>query len=408
MLFQFCFRYSLKENAIPIRSFNSQIHETLCSIVDTSIDGDICTETTGNTTEESYEEVEYLDESFHSIYEDVEYLDDAEENSALVQDCDYNGVFSFSESFAEPENHMCTNLLVNDELVVPLDPIYMEMEAKVNGENFMPCVGLNDDRAATFDSVFTVDYKSLFETEKEKNAKLHESMEGLKQDLRKSNRKSAWRLKSNKTFKRKNQELKRKFKLLQYRKTDDSKLANLVRRNPVLHNSLVNSSRKPKGRRYNNHSRKFALGAYLAGPAAYRFVRSSNIIQLPSKMTINRWNSNIYMKPGLNTEILNRLKSRTENFTKKEKAVTICIDGMSIRPELTYNAKKDTFVGFPDNGKIKKYENNNPLVLATEAVVLMVSGITTLTMDHPDGCKSKSRNKRFKQVTQILATVENR
>lgn len=50
---------------------------------------------------------------------------------------------------------------------------------------------------------------------------------------------------------------------------------------------------------------------------------------------------------------------------------------MSIKAEWTYNVKTDlTFVGFPGDGKSRKYENNNPLILTTEAVVTMVFGMT--------------------------------
>ncbi|XP_065077883.1 uncharacterized protein LOC135701107 [Ochlerotatus camptorhynchus] len=68
-------------------------------------------------------------------------------------------------------------------------------------------------------------------------------------------------------------------------------------------------------------------------------------------MSINQWNSDILMEPAINTTILNRLGSKAKYFSKREKAVTISIDGMSIKAELTYNAKTDTFVGFPDDGK---------------------------------------------------------
>lgn len=52
-----------------------------------------------------------------------------------------------------------------------------------------------------------------------------------------------------------------------------------------------------------------------------------------------------------------------------------CLDGMSVKPELTYCAKSDTFFGFPYDGADRKIEKNDPTKLATEAVVVMTSGI---------------------------------
>lgn len=53
----------------------------------------------------------------------------------------------------------------------------------------------------------------------------------------------------------------------------------------------------------------------------------------------------------------------------------VCLDGMAIKPDLTYCAKSDTFHGFPHDGTGRKIEKNDPRKLATEAVVVMTSGI---------------------------------
>lgn len=201
---------------------------------------------------------------------------------------------------------------------------------------------------------------------------------------------------------RKIQHLKEELKQLRKNKSQDESLGKLVRDSPVLHNSLLNSSKKLKGRRYNTAMKKFSRGAYLAGPSAFRYVQRSKILNLPNKCTIGRWNAAVGLKTGLNTEILNRLGTKMKEYTKAEKAVVVSIDGMTIKAELTYNAKIDTFGGFP-TGRKRKIEKNDPMILATEAVVVMISGIGPL---QPERWESFDKNdphsanmsRRFKQV----------
>lgn len=91
-----------------------------------------------------------------------------------------------------------------------------------------------------------------------------------------------------------------------------------------------------------------------------------------------------------------------KEYTKAEKAVVVSIDGMTIKAELTYNAKIATFGGFP-TGRKRKIEKNDPMILATEAVVVMISGIGPL---QPERWESFDKNdphstnmsRRFKQV----------
>ncbi|XP_058460602.1 uncharacterized protein LOC131436120 isoform X2 [Malaya genurostris] len=97
---------------------------------------------------------------------------------------------------------------------------------------------------------------------------------------------------------------------------------------------------------------------------------------LPHKNSVYNFNRNIRLKPGLDGAILNRMKTKIKWLrTKQNKLVMICLDGMSVKSELTYCAKSDTFYEFSDYGVVKKVERNDPTKLATEAVVIMVSGI---------------------------------
>ncbi|XP_058449005.1 uncharacterized protein LOC131428967 [Malaya genurostris] len=164
-------------------------------------------------------------------------------------------------------------------------------------------------------------------------------------------------------------------------------LGELAEVNPIVKDSLLNAARRPAARRYHPATMKFAAGVYLNGPRTYRYIRNSKQIMLPHKNSVYNFNRNIRLKPGLDGAILNRMKTKTKWLrTKQNKLVMICLDGMSVKSELTYCAKSDTFYGFSDYGTVKKVERNDPTKLATEAVVIMVSGIYS----------------RFKQVCKMI------
>ncbi|XP_062535053.1 uncharacterized protein LOC134204247 [Armigeres subalbatus] len=163
---------------------------------------------------------------------------------------------------------------------------------------------------------------------------------------------------------------------LKKQKSSVEKLGAQAAANPVIRDFLNNANRRPKARRYHPATIKFAAGIYLSGPRTYRFIRNSKHIVLPHKSTVYNYNKNIRLEPGLNEVILNLMKSKVKRMrSKMDKIVMICIDGMSVKPELTYCAKSDTFYGFPNHGLLRKIEKNDPSKLATEAVVVMVSGI---------------------------------
>ncbi|XP_021710060.1 uncharacterized protein LOC110679523 [Aedes aegypti] len=170
--------------------------------------------------------------------------------------------------------------------------------------------------------------------------------------------------------------LRKELRLLKKTKTENELLGEQAKQNPIIYDTLKNATRSTKGRRYHSDTKKFASGTYLSGPRTYRFVRKSTHLVLPHKSTVYGYNRNIRINPGLNKTILSRMKNRVKDFkSKRDRIVMVCLDGMSIKPELTYCAKSDTFHGFPFDGTNRRIEKNDPAKLATEAVVVMTSGI---------------------------------
>lgn len=80
--------------------------------------------------------------------------------------------------------------------------------------------------------------------------------------------------------------LRNEVKRLYKEKATDVKLRKLLESNSVVYNSIMNALKKPKGRRYDKQTKTFSIGAYLAGPAAFRYVQSTKVLNLPSKMSM--------------------------------------------------------------------------------------------------------------------------
>lgn len=180
--------------------------------------------------------------------------------------------------------------------------------------------------------------------------------------------------------------LKQKLKTKENVAAEDRKLLTAVRENEILKESIHNAGLNKFGRRY-NHIRLHATRQKLTSSAGYKCLRKSNIITLPHPKTVTAWQKSVTIEAGFNHEVLNRMAFTGKTMSAEDKVVAILIDGMTINPMLHYNAKSDRFYGFPSAGRqICVDEANDPEVLATEAVTIMIKSI------HRNG------HKQFKQV----------
>lgn len=222
-----------------------------------------------------------------------------------------------------------------------------------------------------------VSLRGMLKAEKEENLRHKAEVRQLKEQLRACRRKCDRRSRIIQSQRSQIKSLNDQLK--QVRKTVrlDKNLLKRLKQNPAIYNSLKNSARKPKGRRYNAELKKFAVSSYLCGPRVYRMMRKSKVLCLPVKRTIKRWTKDVQIGPGLNEAILEQIKAKVSAFSDKERVVVLAIDGMKVKPGLTYIAKSDQFHGFPDDGFDRRIEQNNPRYLATEAVTVMVRGVFT-------------------------------
>lgn len=128
------------------------------------------------------------------------------------------------------------------------------------------------------------------------------------------------------------------------------------------------SDRKSGGERYNTALKKFALSLYFLSPKCYRFLRT--IFKLPSIETLNAITREWSHSEGLNDNLFNAIKIRVDRLEAMDRHVSLCVDEMSIKPNLFYNIKTDDIVGFNIKNK-----TSNEIECIDHVMVLMATGI---------------------------------
>lgn len=127
--------------------------------------------------------------------------------------------------------------------------------------------------------------------------------------------------------------------------------------------------KSPRGSRYSDQFKQFALSIFFLGPKAYKKISETS--RLPSKTTLQRFARKWAIEPGLNNFIFKIIESRVKLLEEKGKDCFITLDEMSIKSHIFYDISKDNIVGFEETMNRK---NNN---LATSALVVMVRGIAS-------------------------------
>ncbi|XP_069968056.1 uncharacterized protein [Bactrocera oleae] len=170
--------------------------------------------------------------------------------------------------------------------------------------------------------------------------------------------------------------------------------------NSIIKNSLVNCSRQPKGRRYDNYFKTLALGVYFLSPLAYRHLKP--LLRFPEKRTLDEFVSEWPRDPGCSNSSLKCLRSR--GFTQDQKFVSILCDEMALKSHLQYVPKYDQIIGVEDYG-----DENRTSRIGDSAMTLMVQGIGGMPWSHPlsyfivhGSCKGDIAKKYiFEAITQI-------
>ena len=121
---------------------------------------------------------------------------------------------------------------------------------------------------------------------------------------------------------------------------------------------------------------------------AYKIIRNSNCIILPSDRTLRDYTHYINNKPGFSVEVDKQLaeEMNLESLEEHDKYVCIVADEIKIKEGIVFNKSTSDIVGFTEfvdinnsiqilqNDLINGTTNNN---IATKVFVIMIRGLTT-------------------------------
>ena len=132
------------------------------------------------------------------------------------------------------------------------------------------------------------------------------------------------------------------------------------------------------GRRYHPHVIRFCLSLHAKSPAAYKELRDSGVLVLPSQRTLRDYRNFFKPKPGFNTENIERLKGLCSDHIGIQRYVVLSLDEMKIQSKLVFDKRSNELIGFIDLGDEHANEalaSDNEL--ATHALAFLVRGVAT-------------------------------
>ncbi|KAH9367695.1 hypothetical protein HPB48_007807 [Haemaphysalis longicornis] len=122
-----------------------------------------------------------------------------------------------------------------------------------------------------------------------------------------------------------------------------------------------------QARRYRDNWLLLCLLLQIRSPAAYRFLRGSNILPLPCVKTVRKYVSAVGMKCGFDAEFFLALKKKLEARSEFQKHGMLLFDEIQVRERKCVESRTLTYIGFVDNGN----GNGETSALANHALVFM-------------------------------------
>jgi hypothetical protein len=130
-------------------------------------------------------------------------------------------------------------------------------------------------------------------------------------------------------------------------------------------------------RRYHPQIIQFALSLHSKSPAAYRELRDSGALILPSEHILRDYKNYFKPKAGLNAENIEALRERVVSYTTIQHYVVLVMDKMKIQSNLVFDKYTGDLIGFVDLGDpATNYATlGDEDVMASHALAFLVRGM---------------------------------
>ena len=133
------------------------------------------------------------------------------------------------------------------------------------------------------------------------------------------------------------------------------------------------------GRRYHPQVICFVLSLHGISPSAYRELRDSDALILPSERVLNDYKNYFKPKAGINKENVQSLQAKVSSFTSIQQYVAVVINEMKIQSNLVFDKVSRELIGFIDLGDpMTNFATlTNEDLIATHALAFLARGLCT-------------------------------
>ncbi|KAG4074956.1 hypothetical protein HA402_014535 [Bradysia odoriphaga] len=161
---------------------------------------------------------------------------------------------------------------------------------------------------------------------------------------------------------------------------------------------LKNCGRSKHGRRYTPEQKSLCLAMYKQGPKSYRF--NERWCCLPTKRTLGRYSAELIFKTGVDTKVLETIKTTVKDWPNEDKLCSFGWDEVSLKQSLEYCYSQDKIEGFVEIMKPKMP------IFATHALTFMARGIN-IAFKQATGYFYTSGLKSFELIELIKIMIES-
>ena len=134
---------------------------------------------------------------------------------------------------------------------------------------------------------------------------------------------------------------------------------------------------KKMGRRYHPQLIRFALSLHGKSPSAYKELRDSRALILPSERILRDYKNYFKPKAGINLDNIETLREEASSLSEVQRYVVIVMDEMKIQSSLVFDKYSGDLIGFVDLGdEATNYASlGEEDVMATHALAFLVRGM---------------------------------
>ena len=131
------------------------------------------------------------------------------------------------------------------------------------------------------------------------------------------------------------------------------------------------------GRRYHPQIIRFALSLHGKSPAAYKELRDSGALILPSERVLRDYKNYFKPKAGINVDNIESLREKALSLSGIQRYMSIVMDEMKIQSDLVFDKHSGDLIGFVDLGDpVTTYASlGESDVMATHALAFLVRGM---------------------------------